>query len=334
MRKKGKLDNFPLMNRIDRLNALLIHLQSKPRVTLTELEDRFEIGRRTVFRDIRSLMDAGVPIGGDAGEGYFIVDGYHLPPVVFNKEEASAILIGAKFIERSADTQTIEAFEKAMYKIKAVLKYSDKEFLDNLEDRISIRPSPVPMQKKDSHLAEIQLAIATNRVISMTYYSHYNDSTTQREVEPLGMVFYSSRWHLIAFCRLRQDLRDFRADRIQKVHVLAEEFNPSTHPNYLEFLNDALIGTDAKEVQIIVSSMVARFMGEQKYFMGFVEETKMGDGRYQMKFVTPRYDYFASWLMMFGKGVEIIAPSELQGIAATQAKELLEHHSAPFLTNA
>jgi predicted DNA-binding transcriptional regulator YafY len=321
------------MNRIDRLNALLIHLQGKPRVTLNELEQRFEIGRRTVFRDIKSLMEAGVPIGGDAGEGYFVVEGYHLPPVVFNKEEASAILMGAKFIEQSADNHTVQAFEKAMFKIKAVLKYSDKEFLDNLDERISIRPNSIPRQFPDSHIAEIQMAIATNRLISMTYYSQYNDSTTEREVEPLGMVFYSGRWHLIAFCRLRQDLRDFRADRIQKVNILSEEIDPTKHPNYLEFMHEALIGTDAKEAIIICSKMAARFMGEQKYYMGFAEETRLEDERFKMKFVTPHYDYFARWLMSFGNGVEIVAPSELQGIAATIAKELLEHHSAPFLVD-
>ncbi|MEO9869899.1 helix-turn-helix transcriptional regulator [Ekhidna sp.] len=321
------------MNRIDRLNALLIHLQSKPRVILSELEDRFNIGRRTVFRDIRSLIDAGVPIGGDAGEGYFIVEGYHLPPVVFNKEEASAILIGAKFVERSADSHTISEYEKAMYKIKAVLKYSDKEFLDNLDDRIAIRPSPAPQKSADSHIAEIQQAIATNRLISMTYYSQYNDSTTSREVEPLGMVFYSGRWHLIAYCRLRNDLRDFRTDRIQKVKILAEVIDPSRHPNYLDFLNEALLGTDAKEATIICSAMVGRFMGEQKYYQGFVEEKKIEDGRYEMKFTPPYYDYFARWLMMYGKEIEIVSPSELQGIAATLAKELLDHHSVPFFAD-
>lgn len=320
------------MNRIDRLNALLIHLQGKPRVPIGELEERFEVGRRTIFRDIRSLIDSGVPIGGDAGEGYFIVEGYHLPPVVFNKEEASAILMGAKFIEHSADPHTIQTFEKAMYKIKAVLKYSDKEFLDNLEDRISIRPSPSPNPTPDSHIAEIQLAIATNRLIHITYYSQYNDSTTQREVEPLGMVFYSGRWHLIAYCRLRRDLRDFRADRIQKVKMMGETIDPSLHPNYLDFLNEALLGTDAKEATIVCSALVARFMGEQKYYQGFVEEKKLENGKYQMKFVTPYYDYFARWLMMYGNQVEIVSPSELQGHAATLAKELLDHHSAPFLT--
>ncbi len=319
------------MNRIDRLNALLIHLQGKPRVPIGELEERFEVGRRTIFRDIRSLIDSGVPIGGDAGEGYFIVEGYHLPPVVFNKEEASAILMGAKFIERSADPHTIQTFEKAMYKIKAVLKYSDKEYLDNLEGRIAIRPSPSPNPTPDSHIAEIQSAIATNRLIDITYYSQYNDATTQREVEPLGMVFYSGRWHLIAYCRLRADLRDFRADRIQKVKILGEHIDPSKHPNYMDFLNEALLGTDAKEATIRCSALVARFMGEQKYYQGFVEEKKLEDGRYEMKFVTPYYDYFARWLMMYGNQIEIVSPNELQGHAATLAKELLEHHSAPFL---
>jgi len=318
------------MKRIDRLNALLIHLQGKSRVTLSELEDRFEVGRRTVFRDIRSLIDAGVPIGGDAGEGYFIVEGYHLPPVVFNREEASALLMGAKFIEKGADTETVQTFGSAMEKVKAVLKYSDKEFLENLEKRVSIRPGPVPKEFPDSHISEIQMAIATNRLMSMTYYSQYADATTQREVEPLGMVFYSGRWHLIAFCRLRNYLRDFRADRIQKVEILNETIDPDQHPDYLSFLHEAIIGKDAKEATITVTAMVSRFMGEQKYYLGYVEEKVLEDGRHQMKFVTPNYHYLASWLMMFGNEVWIDSPSELQGIAANAAKELLAHHSAVF----
>ena len=319
------------MNRIDRLNALLIHLQGKPRVPIEELEERFVVSRRTIFRDIKSLMEAGVPIGGDAGDGYFVVEGYHLPPVVFNKEEASAILLGAKFIEQAADSYTIEAFEKAMFKIKAVLKYSDKEFLDNLEEKVAIRPRfGRPKEFPDSHIAEIQLAIATEKLVHITYYSQYNDVTTERDVEPLGMVFYSARWHLIGYCRLRKDLRDFRADRIQKVKVLSETIDSAKHPNYMEFLGNTLIGTDAKEAFVMVSAMVYRFMGEAKYTQGFVEEKRLEDGAYELKFVTPHYDYFARWLFMYGKEVEILGPSELQGIAATLSTELAEHHSSVF----
>ena len=305
--------------------------RGKPRVVIDELEDRFEVSRRTIFRDIRSLIEAGVPIGGDAGEGYFIVEGYHLPPVVFNKEEASAILMGAKFIEQSADSYTIDAFQKAMYKIKAVLKYSDKEYLDNLEERVSIRPLSSKAQFPDSHIAEIQTAIATEKLISIQYYSQYNDATTSREVEPLGMVFYSSRWHLIGFCRLRQDLRDFRADRIQKVKILPESIDPGKHPNYLDFLGETLIGTDAKEAVIKVAPLSYRFMGETKHYQGFIEERRLDDGSFEIKFVPPHYQYFARWLMLYGNEVQIISPPELQGLAASLAKELMEHHASVFV---
>ncbi|MCP4459662.1 MAG: YafY family transcriptional regulator [Cytophagales bacterium] len=319
------------MNRIDRLNALLIHLQGKPRVSIEELEVRFEIGRRTAFRDIRSLIDAGVPIGGDAGEGYFIVEGYHLPPVVFDKEEATAILMGAKFIEKSADAHTVATFEKAMYKIKAVLRYADKEHLDNLDDKISVLSGPSSVNNfPDSHLTELQLAIASKKAISMTYFSAYADNTTDREVEPLGMVYYSNRWHLIAFCRLRQDLRDFRTDRISKVRILQDSFEPDSHPNYLDFLHESLIGTDAKEAEIRCSKMVARFINDSRYYHGFVEEERQGDHIW-MKFVTPDYQNFARWLLMFGNEVEILGPSELQGLIATLSKELFDHHSAVFM---
>ena len=126
------------MNRIDRLNAIVVHLQSKPRVTLDELEERFELSRRTLFRDVRSLIEAGIPIGGDAGEGYFIVDGYHLPPVVFNKEEAAAILMAGKFIEQNADQATAEVFNEALIKVKAVLRYADKDFLEQYREGLIV----------------------------------------------------------------------------------------------------------------------------------------------------------------------------------------------------
>ncbi len=68
------------MNRIDRLTAILIQLQGKRIVKAQDISDRFDISLRTVYRDVRALMEAGVPIGSEAGTGYYIVDGYHLPP--------------------------------------------------------------------------------------------------------------------------------------------------------------------------------------------------------------------------------------------------------------
>ena len=85
------------MNRLDRLTAILIHLQTKRVVRAQELSDRFNISLRTVYRDVRSLEEAGVPIGAEAGVGYFLND-YHLPPVSFTNTEASALLLAGKLI--------------------------------------------------------------------------------------------------------------------------------------------------------------------------------------------------------------------------------------------
>jgi predicted DNA-binding transcriptional regulator YafY len=130
--------NLKKMNRIDRLQATLIHLQSKRVVKAQEIADRFEISLRTVYRDIRSLEESGVPIGAEAGVGYFLLENYHLPPVMFTHEEASALLFGEKLMEKMSDEKTRNEFRSAIYKIKAILKPGEKDHLEKLNDRIAV----------------------------------------------------------------------------------------------------------------------------------------------------------------------------------------------------
>src|SRR5574339_396245 len=120
------------MNRIDRLTAILIHLQTKRVVKAEEIAERFEMSLRTVYRDVKALMEAGVPIGSEAGTGYFIVDGYHLPPVMFTQEEASAMLLASKLVEKMTDQSVLRAFESALMKIKSVLNDREKDHLEEL----------------------------------------------------------------------------------------------------------------------------------------------------------------------------------------------------------
>ncbi|MCR6722437.1 MAG: HTH domain-containing protein [Chitinophagaceae bacterium] len=84
------------MNRVDRLHAILVHLQSKKRVTAQEIADRFELSLRTVYRDIKALDEAGVPIIGEAGIGYSVMEGYRLPPILFTKRRSIVFIAGSK----------------------------------------------------------------------------------------------------------------------------------------------------------------------------------------------------------------------------------------------
>ncbi len=314
------------MNRIDRLNAILIQLQGKPKVTIADLVDRFQISQRTVFRDIKSLIESGIPIGGDAGTGYFIVEGFHLPPVVFNKSEAAALLMGSKLIKHQADKEVVQSFEEAMHKVRAVLRYSDKNFLSSLEENISVAPFLRNNNEfPNSHISSIQNALAEQKVLGIEYHSNYNDQSTKREVEPLGLVYYSGRWHLIAYCRLRKNMRDFRCDRISNCRLLPEQYDRSVHPKFQEFIEQMTIGTETSEVRIQVTKKVGRYIGNQKYFYGFAGEKELED-MIEMKFYTPSYNFFARWLMMFGNDVNIISPEELIQEAENHALELQQHY--------
>jgi predicted DNA-binding transcriptional regulator YafY len=203
------------MNRIDRLTAILIQLQSKRVVKAEEIADRFEISLRTVYRDVKALMEAGVPIGSEAGRGYFIVDGYHLPPVMFTQDEASAMLMAGKLVEKLTDRSVREAFDSSLLKIKAVLSDSGKDQLEELYAHIQVLRVPMESERFANHfLTDIQRAIVDRSVLNLEYYSA-GDDVTKRDVEPIGLFFYSGAWHLIAWCRLREGYRDFRTDRIK-----------------------------------------------------------------------------------------------------------------------
>src|ERR1700741_4212443 len=102
------------MNRIDRVTAILIQLQSKRVVKAQEIADRFAISLRTVYRDIKTLDEAGIPIIGEAGIGYSIMEGYRLPPVMFTREEATALLTAEKLVEKLTDTSTQQTYQGAM----------------------------------------------------------------------------------------------------------------------------------------------------------------------------------------------------------------------------
>src|ERR1700688_3199942 len=126
------------MNRIDRVSAILIHLQSRRVVKASDIAERFNISLRTVYRDVKTLEEAGIPIIGEAGVGYSIMEGYRLPPVMFTREEATAFLTAEKFVEKLTDASTMEYHKSAMYKIRAILKTAEKDLLEEIDNNIEV----------------------------------------------------------------------------------------------------------------------------------------------------------------------------------------------------
>ncbi|MTI22619.1 YafY family transcriptional regulator [Fulvivirga sp. RKSG066] len=315
------------MNRIDRLSAILIQLQSKKVVKAHEIAERFDISLRTVYRDVRALEEAGVPIGAEAGVGYFLMEGYNLPPVKFSKEEAGAILMATKLAEKNTDNSIRHHLSDALFKIKAALRVEEKAYLESIDNNIEVIEVPYSVKPDfpDNFLTELQQALADYRVINFDYYSNYADSFTNRDVEPLSLCFYTNHWHLIGFCRLRQDLRDFRVDRIMKLKTKEDTFDAKAHSDYTSYLETILQRNDLEEAIIRFKPRMARFVNEQKYFMGFVESEQV-DGWEQMKFMTSSNMGLAHWVIQFVDQVEVISPKSLKEEVIKLIEKGKEHH--------
>jgi predicted DNA-binding transcriptional regulator YafY len=212
------------MNRIDRLVAIIVFLQSKRIVRGREIASNFEISLRTVYRDMNALLEAGVPIISEAGEGYSIIEGYHLPPVMFTPEEAKALLTGAKLAEYMTDESLVKHAQSALLKINSVLPLQTKEELERLQDSMRmVRRKNSSSDFRDDVLLTIQNAIISQHVLQMEYYVSSRDEWTKREAEPLGLIHYANHWHLLAWCRKRRDVRDCR-NRSKNIKTLR---NPS-----------------------------------------------------------------------------------------------------------
>lgn len=301
------------MNRIDRLSAILIQLQSKKVVRALEIADRFDISLRTVYRDIKALEEAGVPIGAEAGVGYFMMEGYNLPPVKFSKDEAGAILMATKLAEKQTDVSIRKNLNDALFKIRSALKVEEKDYLESIENNIEVVHSTPQLDSDfpDHFLADIQSALANKKVINFDYYSNYNDSYTNRDVEPMSLCYYARKWHLIGYCKLRNDLRDFRSDRIMKLRITDTSFDPSRHAEYKGYLHTIASSRDLVEVIVRFDIKIARYIREYRYFMGYID-SEITDTHEDMKFMTSELDIFARWLLQFTDAVKVISPSALE----------------------
>lgn len=201
------------LNRLSRLTAILTFLQTKTMVTSTQLCERFEVSRRTIYRDIKSLMDSGIPIYVEEGKGYKLVDGYNLPPVMFSDEEAHALITAEKIIAQNKDQSLVVAHHNAVEKIKAVLKFKDKNAVNQLSDRIT-NLTNLKKEITSNNLLDIQSAITKRICIKIAYKTSTVEKPTDRFIEPMAIYHTRDNWVVIAWCRLRNAFREFRLDRI------------------------------------------------------------------------------------------------------------------------
>lgn len=301
------------MNRFDRIAAILIQLQAHRLVKGPDLAARFGVSLRTVYRDLRTLEQAGVPLSSEAGVGYSLAEGYRLPPVMFTREEATALLMAEELATQLTDAHTAALSRAAMDKLRAVLRRPDRDYLAALRPRITIlaarhpqRPLPLAANLHQQLLG----SIATRQVVALDYRAGYQGVPSQREVEPIG-IYFGQYWHLVAFCRLRQEFRDFRLDRIAGLRVRDEQF--AARPDTLQTYWREKAAQQSFHIAVVQFSPDALpHLHENKHYFGWVQETANVGGGLEVTFRVGCLDSLARWLLLFAGQAVVVSPPELR----------------------
>lgn len=312
-----------------------MHLQGRRLVRAEDMAAHFDVSVRTIYRDIAALGEAGVPITGEAGVGYSLVRSYHLPPVMLTADEAAALFVGAEMVRQFTDASVCEPMNAALDKLRAVLPRDRQEHVERLARQtvvmgkmrsVATDPAAQPW------LLAVQRGVAQRRVLRVEYRGAGGAAETRRDVEPLGVVFSGGAWYLVAWCRLRRDVRHFRTDRIKRLEMLAEMFPARTEFSLAEHLEQQMSRQETFPARVWFARRSQERARSESYAT-LVEECQR-DGGAEFMLYTYCHEWLARWLLSFGADAEAIDPPRLRKLVRAEAEAIAARHAQPATVGA
>lgn len=304
-----------------RLLTVLELLQARGALSGAELARRLEVDRRSIRRYITMLQDLGVPIEGMRGPtgGYRLRPGYKLPPLMFTDQEAVALTLALMAVPRLGLAVDPAAISGALAKLERVLPIPARERVQAVQEVIALSPvSPAPEAGSDL----VGLLSYAARICQRVHigYRSSTGGTTERTIDPYGVVNLGRRWYVACYCHLRADVRTFRIDRITSADLLGERFE---HPAGVDSLDlvlrsiAAVPGAYRVEVWLETSLAFAQQMISPMY--GRVEEQ---DGGVLFRCQLDDLDNLARAIVNLGVPFRVIQPDELRSAFARLAAEI------------
>jgi len=315
------------MNRTDRLVAMVMYLQGRRVVRAADLAAHFEVTERTIYRDISALSEAGVPIAGEAGVGYSLMKGYQLPPVMFTVEEATSFFVGGELVKQFTDASLQAPMVSALEKLRAVLPRDRQEHVERLVRNTLVlgRGRAAPEADAQPWLLPVQQGVVQRRVLHLHYRGRGQEEESRRDVEPLGVVFHSGAWYLVAWCRLRQDFRHFRVDRIRRLEMRGETFPPREGFSLARHMEESVPETETVAVRVWFDRRAVERARRESY--ATLIEGRKRDGGTEYDLFSYSLEWLARWLLSFGEWAEAVEPAALRDLVRAEAAKIVRRHS-------
>lgn len=308
--------NDHYLKKLDRVTAILTQLQSKSVVRAQDLAEKFDVSIRTIYRDVKTLENAGIPIVGEAGNGYSLMDGYKLPPIMFTKEEVLSFITAEKLMQKFSHQSLGNHYQTAMEKVRSVLRHSDKNLIQNIEKQIDVFNFHTH-QAEDSLKNVIPIileSIAEKTQLNIEYQT-VDSKISNRTIEAVGIFFEFNFWYIMAYCTLRNDFRQFRVDRILKIYKTQTPFLQE-YGQIADYRKSH--GNKVKAKLLVDKKIMAHLVNSKKYY-GLIEEVETDQG-VELTFETEWInDGFPRWVITFADYATVLEPESLR----TRLKELL-----------
>jgi len=316
------------MNRTDRLLAIVLELQARGKRRAEDLAATFEVGKRTIYRDIQALCEAGVPVLSTPGQGYTLLEGYFLPPLRFTPDEALILLLGGDVMAQSFDAEYRAAAQSAERKIAGALPEPMRDEVRSLQASIRfVADSTGGRPEQAEHLRQLRRAIVGRHRLRFRYFARQSQdglgAQTTRTADPYGLVHVDGAWHLVAYCHLRHDIRHFRVERMEQLVVVPQTF---TRPADFTLEQRESNVPRALVVRALFDSTAAYWVRESpSYFT--VAEQPHDDGLLVTLRVRHERDIL-QWLLGWGSHVRVLVPESLRALLAQESAEMLRNHQA------
>jgi len=311
------------VNRTDRLLAIVLELQGKGRQRAEDLAATFETSKRTIYRDLQALGQAGVPIVSIPGRGYSLIAGYFLPPLSFTTDEATLLLLGADVMAQSFDAQYRAAAQSASRKIAGVLPEKLRDETQALRDSISFVAGERTSESGLLRLQHLRGAIIGRQRVRFAYHARHSgerpgNHAQTRVVDPYALAHVAGAWYMTAFDHERQAMRTFRLDRMDDLTPLDQTFTRRPGPIRPRREQDDTMTLTAR---VLFDAEVARWVREApSYFTAATEETP--DGLLVTLRLRQEEDAVA-WVLSWGRHARVLEPVSLRQRVAAEAAAIL-----------
>ncbi len=317
------------LNRTERLFAEVLLLQNRPNMTSRHLAEHFGVSRRTIFRDLRALSESGVPLTYAEEGGYEILEGYQLPPLMLTGREAATLLTGTEFMKLQPDASLRKDADEVALKIRSVLPKNVQAYIDRLRERTVLDPywlhSVQAADAEEGRWYELSEAIANQRQLHMRYYVPSRDELTQRTVDPLGLVYYTDHWNLIAHDHLRKAIRNFRLDRIEHLHTGIGRFEKPEGWDLEAYLRARAMSPQNERITIRFAEEAYRWA--RRGIPAQIEEERSVATGTEVTFYFENLDYVARWVLRYGAQAEVLAPEALRRRVADNARDVVTQYT-------